>query len=89
MMRPRTRTGPAAAAACVAALRAADKARAKGDRRLELEHLAEVLEKYASDQPSHLLLLRARAHYDPPRTRARVHRRERQGVEANAGRPPL
>ena len=56
--------GSGAAAGCVAALQAADKARAKGDRRLELEHLAEVLEKYASDQPSHLLLLRARAHYD-------------------------
>ena len=51
------------AAGCVTALQAADKARSKGDRRLELEHLAEVLEKYASDSPSHLLLLRARAHY--------------------------
>ena len=78
--------GSGAAAGCVAALRAADKARAKGDRRLELEHLAEVLEKYASDQPSPFVVV-ASAGALRPQGLVRVHRRERQGVEANAGRP--
>ena len=54
--------GAAAAAACAKELADAAKARKKGDRRLELEHLNVVLENYADAQPAALLLDRARAH---------------------------
>lgn len=54
--------GAAAAAACVKELADAAKARKRGDRRLELEHLNVVLENYADAQPAALLLDRARAH---------------------------
>ncbi|KAH8087561.1 hypothetical protein JL720_6871 [Aureococcus anophagefferens] len=40
----------------------AARARKRGDRRLELEHLNVVLETYADAQPAALLLDRARAH---------------------------
>ncbi|EGB11509.1 hypothetical protein AURANDRAFT_70956 [Aureococcus anophagefferens] len=54
--------GAAAAAACVKELADAARARKRGDRRLELEHLNVVLETYADAQPAALLLDRARAH---------------------------